>query len=305
MTPDQPKDQPTDPMAHPDDLLAEYVDGTLPERERAAVDAHLETCARCRGEVELARGAVVALRDLHDVPVPVGVTGRVLEEARSSAPKKTSSSGPTRWIAGLAAAAVIVGVLAVALNRDEGSKGSLAVENAPGQGASRTAALDASGVPLEDQHSVNYEGDDGAIVLASEVIKEFRRAAPPEPTASDSAGGAEPAAPSGAQAAQTPAATETTAAFAGASKVIDSGPAIRCLEQAGLPPTSTGAEFTLRRLVEAKYNGDPAYLAVFLQGPGAGQPPDRADVFVLSRKDCSLVNFLNVGFDAVGATGGT
>jgi hypothetical protein len=291
-------------MRHPDDLLADHVDGTLPERERAAVDAHLETCARCREEIELARGAVVALHDLEDVPVPVGVTGRVIAEARSETPKKTASGGLSRWIAGLAAAAVLVGVVAVALSRDDASKGSLAAENAPAGSTARTAAaLEASDVPLEDQRSANYEGDDGAIVLAREVIEDFRRSAPPGPTASDAAGGAEAAAPTDAAAA--PAATQTTAAFEAADKVVDAGPAIRCLEQAGLPPTSTGAEFTLRRLVQAKYNGDPAYLAVFLQGPGAGQPPDRAVVFVLSRKDCSLVNFLNVGFDAVAATGGT
>ena len=51
-------------MSHPDDLLADYVDGTLDERARADVDTHLLGCARCRDEVRLAATAKAALVEL-------------------------------------------------------------------------------------------------------------------------------------------------------------------------------------------------------------------------------------------------
>ena len=44
-------------MSHPDDLLADYVDGTLDEGARADVDTHLLGCERCRDEVRLAASA--------------------------------------------------------------------------------------------------------------------------------------------------------------------------------------------------------------------------------------------------------
>ncbi|MGA9162639.1 MAG: zf-HC2 domain-containing protein, partial [Actinomycetota bacterium] len=68
-------------MSHPDDLLADYVDGTLDERGRADVDSHLLGCERCRGEVGEARSARAALAEVEELPVPFGVTGPVLAEA--------------------------------------------------------------------------------------------------------------------------------------------------------------------------------------------------------------------------------
>ena len=282
-------------MTHPDDLLADHVDGTLSDRERAVVDAHLETCARCRDEVELARRAVRALGDLEDVPVPTGVTGRVISEARANLPT-TSRKDPSRWLAGLAAAAVIVGVIAVALTRGGGSDADLATGAEGASGAAASSSLEKGDVPLEEQRDVNYDGEAGVVVLAQEVIAEYRRTAA-APAADSSEGGE--AAPSSTLA---PAETLVTGAQTSAErKLADAGPAIRCFEQEGVPPA--GADMVLRRLVDARYLGAPAYIAVFLQGPGAGQPPDRAVVWVLSRKDCHIEYFQNVGFDSPQAGG--
>src|SRR5512133_796308 len=65
---------------HPEELLAGYVDGSLSDRERAAVESHLSTCALCREESALAMRAVATLRGLDDVPVPVGVISPVTAE---------------------------------------------------------------------------------------------------------------------------------------------------------------------------------------------------------------------------------
>jgi hypothetical protein len=60
------------PPDHPEELLAGYVDGSATAHERAAVDAHLASCARCREEVDLARGALAALRTLPELESPWG-----------------------------------------------------------------------------------------------------------------------------------------------------------------------------------------------------------------------------------------
>ncbi|MGH2723571.1 MAG: anti-sigma factor family protein [Actinomycetota bacterium] len=57
---------------HPDELLAEYADGTLGPDDRARVEAHLEACPSCRQELDLASGARRALRALPELPVPRG-----------------------------------------------------------------------------------------------------------------------------------------------------------------------------------------------------------------------------------------
>ena len=59
-------------MTHPEELLAEYVDGSLAPDERAVVDAHLGGCERCRDEVALATGARSALTGLPQVDLPEG-----------------------------------------------------------------------------------------------------------------------------------------------------------------------------------------------------------------------------------------
>jgi hypothetical protein len=49
------------------------------------------------------------------------------------------------------------------------------------------------------------------------------------------------------------------------------------------------ANYQLVRLIEAEFEGTSAYFAVFLQGPGAGQPPDHAVVWVTSKDDCTRI----------------
>jgi hypothetical protein len=101
-------------MNHPSELLAEYVDGTLPERERAVVAAHLRGCATCRGEVAAAERARRALRELPRPAVPSGLARDALAAAATAGP-----AGPGRWAraGGLAAAAALVVILAVSLPR--------------------------------------------------------------------------------------------------------------------------------------------------------------------------------------------
>ena len=58
-------------MTHPEELLAEYVDGSLQQDERTAVDAHIAACERCRDEVASARRARTALSALPEADLPI------------------------------------------------------------------------------------------------------------------------------------------------------------------------------------------------------------------------------------------
>ncbi|HSL65932.1 MAG TPA: hypothetical protein VK874_14865, partial [Gaiellaceae bacterium] len=58
-----------------------------------------------------------------------------------------------------------------------------------------------------------------------------------------------------------------------------------CVERSGLQ----GSGDRLIRLIEAEFEGTPAYIAVFAQGPGAGQPPDHVVVVVVATDGCRLL----------------
>jgi Putative zinc-finger len=47
----------------------------------------------------------------------------------------------------------------------------------------------------------------------------------------------------------------------------------------------------LARLIQAKFEGRAAYIAVYLEGPGADEPPDTAVVWVASKDNCTILSF--------------
>ena len=57
-----------------------------------------------------------------------------------------------------------------------------------------------------------------------------------------------------------------------------------CLSKAFGQPSGA-----LVRLIQARFQGTPAYIGVYLVGPGAGQPPNRARVFVAAQDGCSII----------------
>ena len=59
-----------------------------------------------------------------------------------------------------------------------------------------------------------------------------------------------------------------------------------CVQQSGIQ----GPQDVLIRLIEAEFEGTPAYIAVFSEGPGAGQPPDHIVVFVVAKDDCRILS---------------
>jgi hypothetical protein len=248
-------------MTHPEEHLSGYVEGTLATDERADVDAHLATCATCRDEVRLSTRAVTILRELPEVPVPFGVTSPVIAEAGKERTSRARRSwgGRTQWAAGLAAAAALVAVVAVALPRlgreaRTESAGGGGVAAAPTRAPSMEAALGA--VPLEIQPNADFD-----------VIKLERLA--------DSSA--------------LRAGSDTTL-FAPSVKdgsAAQAEGAAACLAK---PGGLTGQD-RLVRLIQAKFQGRPAYVGVYLESPEAGQPADRIVIWVVARSDCSILSF--------------
>jgi anti-sigma factor RsiW len=256
-------------MTHPEELLAGYVDGTLSSDERAVVDAHLASCETCRDEVALAREAVRALASLEPQSVPFGVTGPILAEAGKQHERRGAVWQRVRWATGIAAAAALVVVVGLNLvgGDDEHVRGLAS------GGGTAVAPLAAPDVRLERQPDVDYDGDAGVHALADDAIERYRQRAFAGISASEAP------AESG---------SEEDSATAAPSKTADPTAALRCLATSSIPlDPDTG---TLVRLLEARFSGSPAFFAVFLQGPGAGQPPDRVVVWVVSKAGCTLLN---------------
>lgn len=248
-------------MTHPEELLAGYVDGALSEEERAEVDAHLATCRACREEMELSARAVAALAELPEEPVPLGVMNPVAAEIR----RRTAGPAPApwwskvQWAAGLAAAAALVAVIAVALPRlgeREESAGLRAeaggpspAESAPGADASLVGA-----VFLEIQPEADYSAEQ-LEALANDAAQRTVAAAP------------------------APNAVTVADAEADAAKA--------CLAEPGVLTESD----RLVRLIRARFDGKPAYLGVYLESPGAGRPPNRVVIWVVATRDCRILSF--------------
>lgn len=251
-------------MTHPQDLLAGYVDGTLDERERALVDAHLHGCADCSEEIALARLAVAGLASLQDEPVPFGVTGPVLAEAgRRFERRRVASWERLQWAAGAAAAAALVVVVALNLGggaepgRDAAREDVTSVEAEAGAappGAEAGSSLTFVFQGLERQVSVGYD-DAGIVALAQDAV---------------------------------PIVSGQTALAEDQGTFAPAGDALSCIERSGAPTVGDPRD-TLLRLIEAEYVGTPAYIAIYAEGPGAGQPADRVVVWAVAVEDCRIL----------------
>ena len=179
------------------------------------------------------------------------------ERVVARAGARGDAAGPPGWHrwAGVAAAAAVVAAIAIALP-DVG-------RDADPQGASEDAAAPAA----PDGEAAEVHAGDVAVESVDQDLGEtelrdlLRR----------SAG-------RGAQAASLDAPT------VGAPEVTG------CVEEAlqGSPPGR------LTRLIDARFEGRRARIAVYLEGPGAGQPPDTAVAYVASADECAMLRVLQV-----------
>ena len=260
-------------MSHPDDLLADSVDGTLAERERAVVDTHLDGCARCSAQIRQAEAARTALSELEDVPVPFGVTGPVLAEAGRRFERRRGVAWERfQWAAGLAAAAALIVIVALNVGGGDARNAATPAANsasgdtgaAGGAEAAAPGAIHFAGI--ERQPNVNYDdpGIQAVALEAADAVVAAEQAQAAEPTS----------APPEAFATSVQDSKERTTL------------AKDCVRQSGIQ----GPQDVLIRLIEAEFEDTPAYIAVFSEGPGAGQPPDHIVVFVVAKDDCRILS---------------
>jgi len=65
------------------DLLADYLDGTLPKAKAELLEWHLEECAPCVAFVNTYRGTIEVTRKISDVPIPPELKHRLLKVLRT------------------------------------------------------------------------------------------------------------------------------------------------------------------------------------------------------------------------------
>ena len=262
-------------MSHPGPLLTDYVDGTLDPSTRAEVDVHLRTCATCRGAVSLATAGANAAQRLEEPAPPAGSGEAAMAAAARLAaernPEVTPIAGrgrrrPTtsRVLAAAGAAAVILLVVVAAPRLGQDSNGSASKETAAGPSAP-TAYPQATAVEI--QHA-DYSFD-----ALSGVVAQFRTALAPQAGFAATASGGEMAA----DASAVPPIPDRNVR----SDASLLPKATACLNAAFDSPTGT-----LSRVVRARYAGQPAYLGVYLIGPGADLPPTLLQLSVASVHGC-------------------
>jgi anti-sigma factor RsiW len=266
-------------MSHPGPLLADYVDGTLDPSTRAEVDTHLRTCATCRDEVALSRAGARAAQSLGQPRAPEGLGDAAIAEAARLAaerdPKVTSIAGrarrrPTtsRVLAAAGAAAVVLLLVIVAPKLGQSSSQDLADRAAAGAAQGPGAYPQATGV--ETQHT------DFTFDALPQVVAQLRTAY------ALSAGAAVPAAnvatPGTAESTKIPSLPPVQDSATDPSQLPK---ATACLNKAFDTPSGT-----LSRVILATYQGQPAYLGVYLIGPGAELPPTLLQLNVASVHGC-------------------
>jgi len=244
-------------MTHPEDLLADYVDGTLTGSERAVVDAHLATCAGCREEVTAAGRALAALASLQEESVPLGVTAPVIAEARRTVEPRRPAWARMQWAVGVATAACLVLLAVVALPRLADDSDEDAALRAPAAEAGMDQETGGAALQASPQLEVLDEDLDERDLRR--LARETAKIAPAIPEASYASGGAP-------------------------------DDAIACLVASG---AAMDDRDVLVRVLEARYLSTPAYIGVFHEGPGGGRPPERVVVWVVDTAACAILTLLS------------
>ena len=267
---------------HPEELLAEYVEGSLSDADRAAVEEHLGGCARCREEVGLARDARDAVATLPQLSAPPDLDLAVRRAIRDE-PRPSRSR---RLIGGLAAAAVLVGGGAVVVTSLQDGGLETSPESAPPQtgggqagevqedsdfeGAPAESSSDEVGgkarplLPTYSESQRNYSAAD--LVHIARTLRDDTRAALED--------GLEPTA------------SQFFSTFDVRAFTPEVRQAIRCV-LADVPPEQLIVPFSIEA---AAFDEQPAYVVAFLQGPTPDDPYDRIVIWVVDREGCSLLS---------------
>jgi anti-sigma factor RsiW len=270
-----------EPTRHPTQLLPEYVDGDLAPEDRARVETHVAGCPVCSDEVVQARLARASLTSLPELEAPPGIALAVRRRA-GPGPR----SGRVWRAAGIAAvaAAVLAGgvVVLTTLPQDEarqaagggggerpaaGEVPEAAPEAEPDDGTDVQAAAAPGVVPVYEESNTDYAVAD--LRVLAQRLADRSGAALNEGLARTAEGYYEE--------------------FDPAAFTTEIRQAIRCVIE-DVPPDQLVVPFTIEA---ATFEGEPAFVASFLEGPAPDQPYDRLLIWVVDRQTCSLRTFVS------------
>jgi hypothetical protein len=210
--------------------------------------------------VALATASRQALVGLPMVEPPADLGAPALAEAGLRSSGVAASSGPPRWYRALglaAAAAAILLLVVIVLPSPKGGDGDRRRSESQEGVEDPTGEFARANVTLET-NDIDYTSEDlGALLVGGE-----------SPATMDASAGA--------------AAPESAPLSTGRDRRV----AIDCVASATSEITGT-----LTRLIRARFQGNPAYLAIFVDGPGAGQPDDTTFVYVVGIDGCSILSF--------------
>jgi hypothetical protein len=272
-----------------EELLADLVGGTISDADRRRVEPHLQACATCREEVELASHAVDALAGLPELEVPWNVTRPVIEQAGGGRRGRVWGERVTRiaWGTGVAAAAAVIGIVMWVGLRGPGDSAEMVAPAADtpvqeGGGAATDAASpeDSSNDGrrvnsfVVQRKRLNYQVQD-VEHLADELAGTASALEGEGDAHADSAGSPQ----------------ETTEAAPPATKgatprgavVSIAGDPLGCvLNAASVPPDAQAV-----RVIVARFQSQRAFIGAFLEG----RPPDRLSVWVAGRPGCNFLHY--------------
>lgn len=284
-------------MTHPTEKLAEYVDGTLPLGEQARVSSHVETCDMCREEVHLARRARGALATVPEIPVPGETPPRVepvvgkptvkpqgprapVATPRSAKPGTETAGAKPRSalvykVAAFAAAAAFAGIFAVVLLRSDEPE-FRTVSDAASPSPPAAAAEQREQLNLTDDEFTSAE-----LQPLATSVAERRSGKDASGTAGDAA------APELGEQEAPPAASPEPAPVPPivAARIAPPTPrAQKCLDRSGA--FQRGGQLT--GVIDATFEGKPAFLGILLEGAGPGGTPDKVVVWVAAKGSCEV-----------------
>lgn len=268
---------------HPEELLAEYVEGTLGADDRARVEAHLASCSPCSEEVAMAGEARIVLTALPEVSVPFGTEQRILRRTQRQARWESPFAWKAARVAAVAAAVVGVGT-AIYLGNTRSSDDSTfsvapearsaapaadeAGEPAPAPAAGKqslTGAANVSAFPRYADTGTNY-----TIATLSTATRQFAA------EAEEALGEDFP-----------PTARDFYRGYDLGNLVEPAQKAVECVNT-GVPPDRTVVPFVIEA---ASFENRPAYLVVYLRGTDADSRYDRIQVVVVDRESCAVLHF--------------
>lgn len=257
---------------HPDELLAEYGDDALGPEDRARVEAHVSGCARCTEELSLAGEARTALGTLPVLEAPDGIGFAARSEARRGSPRPRL----LKAVAGIAAAAVLIGGVTFAAL----SGGDDAAES-PGEGdAAAEAPASEETQERAPEPAAGFSADAAVLYPRFERSGERYRAG----DLADVGGRLREEALGALEQGMPPTAADFYAGFDVTTLPRPTAQALACVTDAFTPDRSV-VPFVIE---QARFEQEPAYLASFLQGPAPDQPYDRIVLIVAGRDDCVL-----------------